>query len=203
MRSEFIIYFDVEFTEENINWLVRFSFLTNYKKFNNALKVIVKDNNTQLITQALNNQGYSKIELIDITDIFTFSIDCIHGYMKYDSSSLDTEVILTHLSCTAQGCAGETCKSIRNINSYFHFETNLNQRLKSLMEENEQLENKVADISIELENNRGYLQIALNQKETETILKFYHQEYEVLPLWYKRFGHLIKIITGKRKIKTR
>ena len=39
-----------------------------------------------------------------------------------------------------------------------------------------------------------------NQSETEKILNFYHQQYEVLPLWYKQVGHIIKIITGHRKI---
>ena len=29
---------------------------------------------------------------------------------------------------------------------------------------------------------------------------WYNKEYEALPLWYKRFGHLIKIATGKRKL---
>jgi hypothetical protein len=30
------------------------------------------------------------------------------------------------------------------------------------------------------------------------ILSWYQKEYEVLPLWYKRFGHIIKVFTGKR-----
>lgn len=29
---------------------------------------------------------------------------------------------------------------------------------------------------------------------------WYNKEYEALPLWYKRFGHIIKIATGKRKL---
>lgn len=30
--------------------------------------------------------------------------------------------------------------------------------------------------------------------------KFYYYEYEILPLWYKRFGHIIKVIMGKRRL---
>ncbi|WP_156180379.1 hypothetical protein [Rufibacter radiotolerans] len=39
-------------------------------------------------------------------------------------------------------------------------------------------------------------------KETEYILNFYTQEYEVLPLWYKRMGHIIKAVMGKRTWKS-
>jgi glycosyltransferase involved in cell wall biosynthesis len=31
---------------------------------------------------------------------------------------------------------------------------------------------------------------------------WYHKEYEVLPLWYKRFGHVIKVVQGNRTIKS-
>jgi len=34
------------------------------------------------------------------------------------------------------------------------------------------------------------------------IKKFYYLEYEVLPLWYKRFGHIIKVIIGRRTFKS-
>lgn len=34
------------------------------------------------------------------------------------------------------------------------------------------------------------------------IKKFYHQEYEILPLWYKRFGHIIKVLSGKRTFRS-
>ncbi len=36
----------------------------------------------------------------------------------------------------------------------------------------------------------------------DTILSWYENEYEVLPLWYKRFGHILKVMTGKRSFKS-
>ena len=36
----------------------------------------------------------------------------------------------------------------------------------------------------------------------DSILSWYEKEYEVLPLWYKRFGHIIKVMTGKRSFKS-
>lgn len=38
--------------------------------------------------------------------------------------------------------------------------------------------------------------------EMVKIKKFYHFEYEILPLWYKRFGHVIKVLMGKRTFKS-
>ncbi|MEJ8816635.1 hypothetical protein [Lacibacter sp. H407] len=39
-------------------------------------------------------------------------------------------------------------------------------------------------------------------KNRDTILEWYMKEYEVLPVWYKRVGHLIKAATGKRTFKS-
>lgn len=63
-------------------------------------------------------------------------------------------------------------------------------------------------------SKKKYLDFLLNEfkeskadKEIEfspimKIKKFYHQEYEVLPLWYKRFGHILKVLMGKRSFKS-
>ena len=36
----------------------------------------------------------------------------------------------------------------------------------------------------------------------EQLFKWYHNEYEVLPLWYKRFGHILKVLMGKRTFRS-
>ena len=43
-----------------------------------------------------------------------------------------------------------------------------------------------------------------NYKYSEMIKikRFYHYEYEILPLWYKRFGHILKVLTGKRTFRS-
>lgn len=40
----------------------------------------------------------------------------------------------------------------------------------------------------------------VQEKEYFGVIEWYHNEYEVLPLWFKRLGHIIKVITGKRKL---
>jgi hypothetical protein len=36
----------------------------------------------------------------------------------------------------------------------------------------------------------------------DQLFKWYHNEYEILPLWYKRFGHILKVLMGKRTFKS-
>jgi hypothetical protein len=44
--------------------------------------------------------------------------------------------------------------------------------------------------------------LTTEKKHSHTILEWYKKEYEVLPMWYKRFGHIIKVIMGKRTFKS-
>lgn len=46
------------------------------------------------------------------------------------------------------------------------------------------------------------LQISAEQKRASEILEWYKKEYELLPMWYKKLGHLIKVILGKREFKS-
>ncbi|QHL85950.1 hypothetical protein GU926_00220 [Nibribacter ruber] len=50
----------------------------------------------------------------------------------------------------------------------------------------------------ELNNQKEYLTIYHSKSESLGINEFYFHEYEVLPLWYKRLGHIIKVMTGRR-----
>jgi len=40
----------------------------------------------------------------------------------------------------------------------------------------------------------------VGEKQYYDVLDWYKKEYEVLPLWYKRFGHILKWLTGNKKI---
>lgn len=41
-----------------------------------------------------------------------------------------------------------------------------------------------------------------SRKRISQIVDFYRNEYEILPLWYKRLGHIIKVIMGKRTFRS-
>jgi hypothetical protein len=42
----------------------------------------------------------------------------------------------------------------------------------------------------------------VGEQEYYDLKTWYHNEYEVLPLWYKRMGHIIKVLTGKRSFRS-
>ena len=62
------------------------------------------------------------------------------------------------------------------------------------------LKNKALESEIKVMDELARLRSG--NKELEDILEFYHREYEVLPLWYKRVGHILKVVMGKRSFKS-
>lgn len=82
-------------------------------------------------------------------------------------------------------------------------------RLFSLAKANQELEvgnaflrRKAESTETELANQRKFNAILRSAHSTKELQRYYDQEYEVLPLWYKRVGHLIKVLTGKRTFKS-
>jgi hypothetical protein len=87
------------------------------------------------------------------------------------------------------------------------------QREILFSEKKHQLELIIQDLKADLSSKNEYLEFLrgknLNGKLDEMdmlssmkIKKFYHQEYEVLPLWYKRFGHILKVFLRKRTFRS-
>jgi hypothetical protein len=72
------------------------------------------------------------------------------------------------------------------------------QLLAETLKENAVLKWKENAGRTEVENYKTYLQLIHSQDEAGKINAFYHNEYEVLPLWFKRLGHVIKVVMGKR-----
>lgn len=46
------------------------------------------------------------------------------------------------------------------------------------------------------------LYLSMQKKQTADNVEWYHHEYEVLPTWYKRLGHIIKVLTGQRTFRS-
>jgi hypothetical protein len=45
-------------------------------------------------------------------------------------------------------------------------------------------------------------ELEILKSNRDAVVDWYNKEYEVLPLWYKRFGHIIKVMKGKRSFKS-
>jgi hypothetical protein len=76
------------------------------------------------------------------------------------------------------------------------------------------LKTTIENLTTDLSSKAAYLDFLLAKNSDELsnsgidlipsmrIKKFYHNEYEILPLWYKRFGHILKVIMGKRTFRS-
>jgi hypothetical protein len=64
------------------------------------------------------------------------------------------------------------------------------------------IEEKLKLVTEELKNQQLYLALLRAEDEANKINNFYYNEYEILPLWYKQFGHIIKMLLGKRTFKS-
>lgn len=53
-----------------------------------------------------------------------------------------------------------------------------------------------------LDSHSTYWLSNIRDKEIKNIVGFYRNEYEILPLWFKRTGHLIKVLMGKRSFRS-
>jgi hypothetical protein len=47
-----------------------------------------------------------------------------------------------------------------------------------------------------------YSTIARYKRQMAELMKFYKNEYEILPTWYKRLGHIVKVLMGKRTFRS-
>lgn len=71
-----------------------------------------------------------------------------------------------------------------------------------LRSENMQLRLSEALLREELGNYAAYNRVLQSSHQGNEIQDFYNNEYEVLPGWFKKLGHLVKWIMGKRKWKS-
>lgn len=79
----------------------------------------------------------------------------------------------------------------------------------SLLLANRKLESELLDLRTrqtatekELANQRQYVDILRSDHSTRELQDYYNNEYEILPLWYKRFGHILKVFAGKRTFRS-
>jgi hypothetical protein len=86
-----------------------------------------------------------------------------------------------------------------------------NSQAYHLLEENVALtkkeresQTKAAILEEQLESVKNYQNPSDSRykKQITELLYFYKYEYEILPLWYKRFGHIIKVLRGQRTFKS-
>jgi hypothetical protein len=61
---------------------------------------------------------------------------------------------------------------------------------------------RIIVLNEQLCNTKDFLRYYQKNDNSKEVNDFYHYEYEILPLWYKRLGHIIKVIMGKRTLRS-
>jgi len=91
-------------------------------------------------------------------------------------------------------------KDARYIHSLLSGKEQARSTLQTLQVETgllkEDLDSLKSYFSFYNEPNSGY------RKKVKEISDFYHYEYDILPLWFKQLGHLIKVLMGKRTFRS-
>jgi hypothetical protein len=64
------------------------------------------------------------------------------------------------------------------------------------------LQRKYDASALELQHQQQYVDTLRSGHAAKEIQDFYTREYEILPLWYKRFGQVLKVLTGKRTFRS-
>lgn len=76
------------------------------------------------------------------------------------------------------------------------------QAYGELEEKFKSLQRKYDASALELQHQQQYVDTLRSGHAAREIQDFYTREYEILPLWYKRFGQVLKVLTGKRTLKS-
>ncbi len=93
-------------------------------------------------------------------------------------------------------------KSEEKFKSSLPHQYQFSQKFILLKTKTPALEVKLRQNTEDLENQKKYLTVVKQQDEVIKINNFYHNEYEILPSWYKKIGHIIKVLQGKRSFRS-
>lgn len=79
---------------------------------------------------------------------------------------------------------------------------NWKMKVKTLQNEKDATQTRLSAATQEIENLHTYLDIIRSNSQAKELQEYYNKEYEILPKWYKQFGHLLKVVIGKRTFRS-
>lgn len=209
--------------EKNIEYLVSATFHYSYIRTNGNNPLFLFEStkaNTgayvDILRKNLTDQGYNDIETISLDK------EAICLYPRENSAELfaqysgelkkiissgysffffpDTPGHITNILATI----AEVELSLEKNGSQIYFLLKEN-RLLAFKEQQSQI--KISLLAEKLDSLKSYHQHtnapeSRYKKQVAELMDFYNTEYEVLPLWYKRLGHILKVVMGKRSFRS-
>lgn len=160
--------------------------------FRSLQAIFLKSNNEEVKE---NEAEWSNIDQLDEFENFYFDLLIKKKYygnyiMIWPNSNTFNDVSAVKLK------AEEKFKSVNPI------QYDLAVKFVELNKKIDQLEENLRNANEDLLNQKQYVELIRQYDEANKINQFYYNEYEVLPLWYKRMGHVIKVLTGKRSFRS-
>ena len=185
-------------------------------------------NFSKIVTEQLGGQGFKNVGLIDFDSSYLENFDpsfLLYKQIKPDrfyewylgGVASSHSILNVFLNAEREETVRDffmqkfDCeKHLRNDEAtIYHMIRNLQQKsfevaecraLISLLKED--VSSKQAYLDFLLGKYKERNEGPINLNEIMKLKKYYHQEYEILPLWYKRFGHIIKVVMGKRTFRS-
>ena len=146
------------------------------------------------------NNGKTEVESnILVADLSVLQSITAHDIVKYRSSEIIRIIIPFRGSCLLKDeMKGCTLLSSDNKYTIEVLRIVTSQMNVNFLEEETALWKRRAMLYL------SFLSLVrkVDKSQYYELQAYYDKEYEVLPVWYKRFGHILKVISGKRTFKS-
>ncbi|HTE27554.1 hypothetical protein [Flavitalea sp.] len=230
LTKNFIICWDEDYFDEALSELLVHSlFSTNYQFINNRPVVIIgtdisapaADLLQERLAAEITLQGFHELLLwrndnttkgterfsqpVFINSVTRIGDDWLKTNLFRDLGSLTNHFIfdfdIKAEAVEKQQLLDNACKSFlssqpviaNSLNDYL----SLKNRVAQLSSDHQQISERF----LGAEKTIGVIR-SKYKDDYENLFKWYHNEYEILPLWYKRFGHILKVILGRRSFRS-
>jgi hypothetical protein len=197
--------------------LIAFLFFSNYYKPGRLPQIITGGENTALIKpgieqlqQTAKAQGFATLAITPVSALPAAYLSTEHSTIQatykswLQSPAVTTDIIYIRVNKPAD---------IHAIREMLEAEEALfgqqNPGLYALKLQNRELNKQVQQLEQffqaaqqEISNQVSHNQILRSSSQATALQNYYNNEYEVLPLWFKRLGHVVKALMGKRSFKS-
>lgn len=218
-------------TDKNILFerFLLFFLSKNYIHFGKQPIILIKEANLldtiefkKSFNRFLQIQGIADILIFQITGesfkkqayfnnpILSFKDEDLIDDTIMESFFLNPDIIGSYLIFSSKNSA-EVFKLEENFHricSNYLRENSINLKLIlkniEIYEQNVKLTSEILTLIEQVEISNSFVELSKNKyrDDYELLFKFYHNEYETLPIWYKRIGHIVNVLTGNRRFKS-
>lgn len=204
-------------TPEQATTLMAFFFFPNYHKPAVVPQIFVTGNNEGLIAagieslrQSATAQAFSTIQVMPAP---ASANSYLAGDSSYIKEAYKTRLLSPVSTTDPLYIKVSKEEEITAVHELVATEEALFEQqhtgLFTLKKQNRQLQQDLQQLGIlyqaakqEISNQVSHNQILRSSSQATALQNYYNNEYEVLPLWYKRLGHIVKVLMGKRSFRS-